>query len=75
MKDLISSSRSLTNANYTNITLLEARSYIGGRTTTKQIGDSGVMVDAGAAWIHGTKDNPLIAMCDEYGIPMCPILK
>ena len=64
--------RSLTNANYTNVTLLEARSYIGGRTITKQIGDSGVMVDAGAAWIHGTKDNPLIAMCEDYGIPYVP---
>ena len=59
--------KSLTNASYTNVTILEARSHIGGRTVTKEIGNSGVMVDAGAAWMHGTKHNPLVDMCDHYG--------
>ena len=60
--------KALTNASYTNVTILEARSHIGGRTVTKEIGNTGVMVDAGAAWMHGTKNNPLVDMCDHYGI-------
>ncbi len=47
--------KSLTNAGYGNVKIIEARDCIGGRTVTKEIGDSGVLVDAGAAWIHGTK--------------------
>ena len=60
--------KALTNASYTNVTILEARPHIGGRTVTKEIGNTGVMVDAGAAWMHGTKNNPLVDMCDHYGI-------
>ena len=64
--------RALVNAGFTNVKIIEARDYIGGRTVTKEVGNSGVMVDAGAAWMHGTKDNPLVALCEEYGLPYVP---
>jgi len=60
--------RALTNAKYTNVQIIEARDYIGGRTVTSEIGNSGVMVDLGAAWVHGTVNNPLMNMLEHYGI-------
>ncbi|KAL3917469.1 MAG: hypothetical protein SGILL_004699 [Bacillariaceae sp.] len=62
----LSAAKALTNAGWKNVKILEARDYVGGRTVTVDVG--GAMIDAGAAWIHGDKNNPLCAMCDHYGI-------
>jgi len=47
------------------VTVLEARPRIGGRTWTDT--SLGVPVDLGAAWIHGTQDNPLMDLVAEVG--------
>lgn len=39
------------------VTVVEARSRVGGRCASTDIG--GVMVDMGASWIHGVRKNPL----------------
>ena len=49
-----------------DVTVLEARTRLGGRIWT--IDDFGVPVDMGASWIHGTKGNPLTRWCESLGI-------
>jgi monoamine oxidase len=48
-----------------DVTVLEARDRIGGRMWTDS--SLGVPIDLGAAWIHGTKGNPLVALADQAG--------
>ncbi len=48
------------------VTVLEARERVGGRIWTRDVGSASV--DLGAAWIHGDKNNPIIALCDALGI-------
>lgn len=48
------------------VVVLEARDRIGGRVHTLEL--AGAVVDAGAAWIHGRKGNPLAALVDELGL-------
>jgi monoamine oxidase len=48
-----------------DVTVLEARDRIGGRTWTNT--SLGVPVDLGGAWIHGPENNPLTALADEAG--------
>jgi len=64
----LSAAKALMNAGWTDVKILEGRDYIGGRAVTHDIGDTGVLVDTGAAWIHGDKGNPLCGMCDHYGL-------
>lgn len=52
------------------VTVLEARDRPGGRVWTDR--GLGVPVDLGAAWIHGTRGNPLTALARRRGIPMAP---
>mgnify|MGYP000567731486 CR=1 FL=1 len=47
------------------VTVLEARNRIGGRTWTDS--SLGLPIDLGAAWFHGTKGNPLVALADQIG--------
>ncbi|WP_137144477.1 FAD-dependent oxidoreductase [Mycolicibacterium sp. CR10] len=47
------------------VTVVEARNRIGGRTWTDT--SLGVPVDLGAAWFHGTEGNPLVGLADEVG--------
>ena len=47
------------------VTVLEARNRIGGRIWTDA--SLGAPVDLGAAWIHGTQDNPLMELVAEVG--------
>lgn len=47
------------------VTVVEARDRIGGRTWTDT--SLGVPVDLGAAWFHGTEGNPLVDLADEVG--------
>ena len=60
----LAAARRLTDAGVA-VTVLEARSRIGGRTWTDT--SLGVPVDLGAAWLHGTDGNPLMALADEIG--------
>jgi monoamine oxidase len=48
-----------------DVTVLEARDRIGGRTWTNT--SLGVPIDLGGAWIHGPENNPLTALADEAG--------
>jgi len=48
-----------------DVTVLEARDRIGGRTWTNT--SLGVPIDLGGAWIHGPEKNPLTALADEVG--------
>ena len=48
-----------------DVTVLEARDRIGGRMWTDS--SLGVPIDLGAAWIHGTKGNPLVALAKQAG--------
>jgi len=46
------------------IIILEARDYVGGRISVGQQKLCGERLDNGAAWIHGTKDNPLVELME-----------
>jgi polyamine oxidase len=48
-----------------SVTLIEARDRIGGRLSTVTVG--GVELDAGAAWIHGHRDNPVAGLLEAAG--------
>ncbi|HEX9832128.1 MAG TPA: FAD-dependent oxidoreductase, partial [Mycobacterium sp.] len=48
-----------------DITVLDARDRIGGRMWTDT--SLGVPIDLGAAWIHGTENNPLTELADQVG--------
>lgn len=47
------------------VVVVEGRDRIGGRTVTDR--SLGVPVDLGAAWIHGTTDNPMTALVRSTG--------
>ena len=48
------------------VIVLEARDRIGGRTWTTQVGNA--TVDMGAAWLHGTNNNPVADFADASGL-------
>jgi polyamine oxidase len=48
-----------------DVTVLEARNRIGGRTWTDT--SLGVPIDLGGAWIHGPENNPLTELADQAG--------
>ena len=48
------------------VTVVEARDRIGGRIWTSGQW-SGLPMDLGASWIHGTRGNPLTALADQAG--------
>ena len=48
-----------------DVTVLEARDRIGGRTWTDT--SLGMPIDLGGAWIHGTENNPLVELADQVG--------
>lgn len=52
------------------VVVLEARSRIGGRIDTQDLG--GVPVDLGAGWIHGGAGNPLYDFAAQNGIGLTP---
>lgn len=51
-----------------DVTLLEARERLGGRTHTDS--SLGRTVDLGAAWIHGPDGNPLTPLAEQLGVGM-----
>lgn len=62
----LGAARTLHDASY-RVTILEARSRIGGRVWTSRLWDE-IPVDLGASWIHGVRRNPLTRLADEAGI-------
>jgi len=60
----LSAARRLTDAGVA-VTVLEARTRIGGRIWTDI--SLGVPIDLGAAWLHGTDGNPMMELVNEVG--------
>lgn len=52
------------------VIVLEARDRIGGRTWTADIG--GGRADLGAAWLHGTEENPVADFMDAHDLRYVP---
>lgn len=58
-----------------SVTLLEARGRTGGRTwTLPPLDGSGVVLEQGAAWVHGAGGggagrNPVLELCERFGVP------
>ena len=63
----IMAARTLHDAGY-DVTILEARDRLGGRTHTDS--SLGATVDLGAAWIHGPDGNPLTPLAEKLGVGM-----
>ncbi|NJS39558.1 MAG: NAD(P)-binding protein [Rhodobacteraceae bacterium] len=53
------------------VTVIEARDRIGGRSHTSHLWPD-LPVDMGAAWIHGTKGNPMTRLAKALGVTMTP---
>lgn len=51
------------------VTVIEARDRIGGRTHTSHLWPD-LPMDMGASWIHGTRGNPLVALARDLGLTM-----
>src|SRR5688572_9317130 len=52
------------------VTVLEGRSRLGGRTWTDHA--LGLPMDMGASWIEGTRGNPLTTLAAELGVRTVP---
>ena len=55
----------------TQVTVIEARDRIGGRTHTSHLWPD-LAVDMGASWIHGTTGNPMTALARKVGVTLTP---
>lgn len=53
-----------------SVTVLEARSRIGGRIHSDRTW--GEPIELGAAWIHGVRDNPLVPLARAAGLRLVP---
>lgn len=63
----LATAQMLRQAGYRNITVLEGRDRIGGRTWTSHAW-SDIPLDMGASWIHGTEGNPIWELAQSAGI-------
>lgn len=54
-----------------NVKILEARDYVGGRSNTVMESWEGndVPIDLGCQWIHGKKKNPIQKLVSKYDVP------
>ena len=64
----IAAARTLERGGLTSI-ILEARDRVGGRIHAHD-DPSGRSLELGAYWIHGTEDNPIVALCEERGMEL-----
>ena len=53
-----------------DVTVIEARDRVGGRIWSN--GEWGVPVELGAAWIHGTRGNPIVPLARSAGLGLVP---
>ncbi|OBK23267.1 monoamine oxidase [Mycobacterium asiaticum] len=65
----LAAARSLHDAGWP-VRVIEARNRIGGRVHTDR--DWGVPLEMGASWIHGTTNNPLLALADQAHAQLAP---
>ncbi len=65
----LSAARALADSDV-EVIVLEARDRIGGRTWTAEIG--GGRADLGAAWLHGTEENPVADFMDAHDLGYVP---
>jgi monoamine oxidase len=65
----LAAARQLKGAGF-DVTVLEARTRIGGRMNTNS--SLGAAVDLGASWIEGTKNNPIAGLARSFGIATVP---
>ncbi|MEM6295158.1 MAG: FAD-dependent oxidoreductase [Myxococcota bacterium] len=65
----LTAARALADAGW-SVIVLEARDRVGGRVHTVGVGEA--VVDVGAAWIHGPKNNPVSGYLDAEGIAYEP---
>ena len=63
----VQAARDLRQAGF-QVTVLEARTRIGGRTWTDH--SLGVPLDLGASWIHGIKRNPIHSLAKQQGVAL-----
>ena len=49
-----------------SVVVVEGRGRVGGRTSTVDV--DGALVDEGAAWIDGHKNNPVMALSEQAGL-------
>ena len=52
------------------VKVLEARDRVGGRVWSTAL--AGQTVDLGAQWLEGTLGNPLVELCESYGVEHVP---
>src|SRR3989344_3858738 len=67
----IAAANQLNEYGFKDIVILEARDITGGRMLTDSSYEN-YRLDVGASWIHGTKDNPIAELAEEYGIETVP---
>lgn len=53
-----------------DVTVIEARDRVGGRIWSND--EWGVPVELGAAWIHGTRGNPIVPLARSAGLGLVP---
>ena len=63
----LSTARALQDSGNFEVTILEARTRLGGRMFTQR-DVRGQVREEGAGWIHGEEGNPLADLCAHYGI-------
>lgn len=66
----LAAARTLVDEGYA-VTLLEGRDRIGGRVWTNTEWPNAAL-DMGASWIHGTEDNPITALAEDFGVKTLP---
>lgn len=63
----LTAGRFLNESGNCDVHIFEARSRIGGRMLTKTAVDN-TPLEYGAAWIHGTLDNPIAELCKRFAL-------